>query len=61
MANVGRPITWDHAHIPHKRIAWPPERRDAVARAAASRGMSSHELIQRLITAGLIVLGEDES
>jgi hypothetical protein len=56
LANRGRPVTFDWAHTPHKKIAYPPERRDAIARAAASMGISAHVLIQRFITAGLAVL-----
>ncbi len=56
MANRGRPVTIDHKNIPHRTIAMPDERRQALTRASAMLGVSSAVLIGRLIDAGLSVL-----
>lgn len=64
MATRGRPKTFDHRHTSHRQISMPPERAEAIKRAAMAQGVSGHVLIQRFITAGLsvlAVLGEQES
>ena len=56
---AGRPMVFDHRHNPHTSIVMPDNRRDAIARVAQLLGVSSHVLIQRFITVGLGVFGED--
>jgi hypothetical protein len=56
----GRPITWDHRNVRHAKIAMPEARQRAIKRAAMAQGLSEHAMVQKFITAGLVILGECE-
>ena len=52
-------LTFDHRHNPHTTIVMPTDRAEALARIASLLGVSRHVLIQRFITIGLSVFGEE--
>jgi hypothetical protein len=50
--------TYNHRSTPHTSIVMPYSRALAIKRAAQSQGVSSHVIIQRFISAGLVVFAE---
>lgn len=53
---MGRRVTIDHKNVSHRTIAVTAERSEALARASARLGISSHALILRLVDAGTAVI-----
>ena len=56
---MGRALIWDHRHNVHTTVSLTDERREALNRVAHNLGVSQHALLQRFITVGLLMHGED--
>ena len=58
---MGRPVTFDHKNSRHTRVALSDERHEAIAQIARRYGVSQHVVLQRFISIGLSLYGEDVS
>jgi hypothetical protein len=56
---MGRSITFDHKHSAHTTVALTDERREAIAQISRKLGISQHALLQRWITLGISLYGQD--